>query len=344
MFNFTDEEIQKYTAYYNRMLSELENLNLQLESQKEKKQILVVCANNLTDKIDVIEKNTNSKELLSVLESLKDCIGNISINIDSLNSLSKALKTLIARINAVSSQEELTTILVDLETYNIHSAQKQKQILENNLKIEKFIQESYKYINVNNANTKSNSAPSVTSYGENISSNSVLSEDDIITDNNVLLISEKKAQVILPYKVEDLEKILKSSKNKYKNLRDLINENYVIPLEKYKNSSVARFREAFNLMKRKEKSSFLKALEIAFELMFKYELHPAIISACKNSDELDVYLDCLYEEELELFKIFEIKYDYLPVKRKKNERFLETVLFSLFTSGASSTYSFYSIS
>ena len=61
--------------------------------------------------------------------------------------------------------------------------------------------------------------------------------------------------------------------------------------------------------------------------MKKRFLHPAIISACRNLNELDVYIDCLDKNELDDFKIFKIKYELYPMvvkqKNKKGNRFIE---------------------
>ena len=86
----------------------------------------------------------------------------------------------------------------------------------------------------------------------------------------------------------------------------------VIPLNKFENFSTARFREAFNLIRYKEKSSIFSALDLGLELMFKYNLNPIIIAACRNLDELDIYLDCLDENELSDFKCFEVRFEVNP--------------------------------
>ena len=49
-------------------------------------------------------------------------------------------------------------------------------------------------------------------------------------------------------------------------------------------------------------------------------LHPAIISACRSINELDVYLDCLEKNELEDFKIFNIKYELYPILAKQSNK------------------------
>lgn len=142
--------------------------------------------------------------------------------------------------------------------------------------------------------------------------NSLLNETDIV-DNNTLLISEIKNIVVLPYTVSDLQEILNTSQD-YSSLQDVIDKVYTIPIDRYKNSSVARFKEAYNLMRKKENSSILDSLNLALELSFNRFLNPAIITACKNLDELDVYLDCLSSNELDKFNLFNIKYEILPRK------------------------------
>ena len=128
-------------------------------------------------------------------------------------------------------------------------------------------------------------------------------------DNNVLIISEKKQKAYLSYKYKEVEKIYKNSNNEYNSIIEVIQDLYVLPLKKFKNSLIARFREAFNLIVHKENGSVIRALDLALELMFKYNLNPIIIAACRNLDELDMYLDCLDENELFDFKCFQIRFE-----------------------------------
>ena len=73
------------------------------------------------------------------------------------------------------------------------------------------------------------------------------------------------------------------------------------------------------LARDRENYSFIDAVAIATEMMKKRFLHPAIISACRNLNELDVYLDCLDKNELEDFKIFNVKYELYPMVVKSNK-------------------------
>lgn len=142
--------------------------------------------------------------------------------------------------------------------------------------------------------------------------NSLLNESDIV-DNPTLLISEIQNKVVLPYTISELQQVLNKNNN-YKSLQDIIDNVYTIPIDRYKNSFKSRFKETYNLMRKKENSSVWDSIELALELSFNNLLNPAIITACKNLDELDVYLDCLSSNELDKFNLFNIKYEILPKK------------------------------
>lgn len=138
-----------------------------------------------------------------------------------------------------------------------------------------------------------------------------------LEDNNTLVISEEDGKVYLPYTKDEIKNEV--LQNKGTKVADVIEEKYIIPLDKYKNSMRARFREGYNLMYQREGKSKKSAIMLGIELMFESNLHPAIISACKNLEELDIYLDCLEDNELEKFSCFKIIYKSLPTLRKKTK-------------------------
>lgn len=100
-------------------------------------------------------------------------------------------------------------------------------------------------------------------------------------------------------------------------LRELIEKNYTVPLSRYKHGCISRFREAFVLVREREKGSVFAAFDLAIELFFTKYLHPAIITACKRLDWLDVYLDCLDKNELDEFPFFKIRYESNNLKGKR---------------------------
>lgn len=136
-----------------------------------------------------------------------------------------------------------------------------------------------------------------------------------LEDNHTLVISEEDGKVYLPYTKDEIKKDV--SQNKGTKISEIIENKYILPLDKYKNSIRARFREGYNLMYHREGKSKRSAIMLGIELVFETNLHPAIISACKNLEELDIYLDCLDDNELEKFSCFKIIYKSLPTLRKK---------------------------
>ena len=162
----------------------------------------------------------------------------------------------------------------------------------------------------------SNLGVNISQLEVSLSSSQETSEEkkaDEPTDNDTLLISEIQNKVVLPYKIKDVEKAL-SENSQYKTIEDVINLEYTLPLDKYKNSTKSRFKEAYNLMRKKEKASIFDSLSLATEVTFNNLLNPAIITACQNLDQLDVYLDCLSSNKLDKFNYFKVKYEILPNK------------------------------
>lgn len=133
---------------------------------------------------------------------------------------------------------------------------------------------------------------------------------------NVLLISEVDNKVILPYTLKDIQKSMEENEESYDTVQDVIAKKYTKPLAYYKHTSLARFREAFKLVKDREGGSFFKAMDLALELFSNYNLHPAVISACKTVNELDVYLSCLEYNELDDFHFFKTIFKISPTISK----------------------------
>lgn len=62
-----------------------------------------------------------------------------------------------------------------------------------------------------------------------------------LEDNHTLVISEEDGKVYLPYTKDEIKKDV--SQNKGTKISEIIENKYILPLDKYKNSIRARFRE-----------------------------------------------------------------------------------------------------
>ena len=141
--------------------------------------------------------------------------------------------------------------------------------------------------------------------------------DKSIKNNGTLLISEIQNKIFLPYTVQEVEEIVKDQSNKYSTSQEVIESVFTRQFTDYKHQFICRFKESIDLITKREHRSYLDGIKLGTELFGKRCLHPAIISACKSVDELDIYIDCLEKNELDDFKIFKIEYEMLPMTIKK---------------------------
>ena len=186
-----------------------------------------------------------------------------------------------------------------------------------NNKIELIIKDAFKLSSVNNKVELSMLNTVVADLAKTTATNitNTINQEEIdessVCDSRTLLISEETQKVYLPYTLDEVMKKLNANPE-YQKVEDVIENEYTLPLSTFKMPIISRFKEAYRFMRVKEKSSVYAALDLALELMFNSNLNPAVIRAAKDLKELNVYLDCLYENEIEKFDCFKIIYKVLP--------------------------------
>lgn len=269
---------------------------------------------------DFIINLKSEKEELSQIIDLYECkktnlLSNSSQKINDIQKLSLKLQNdLITMISLYETniEDHLNEIKANLVEYNKQRDNLSKKILE-------FEKENTVFLsNIIKPTCESPFQKNTKILKQNASYSKIDIELNPY-DNNTLIISEKDQFAYLPFFYEDIKNIYKNEKSSYTTLQDVVNQNYIIPLNKFKNSTFSRFREAFQLMRKKEKASIPKSLDLGLEMMFRYELNPIVISACRNLDELDIYLNCLDEKDTYDFPCFQIRYEITPqvLKNKK---------------------------
>ena len=244
--------------------------------------------NDLIDKVSSIIEN-NTKTLTNLKQNWLQTSSKIKQLLNSIKDSNN---------KALDEQHQIYVIKKIIDDYN-DIFRNQKQIINNNT------------IELLNLIIKQN-IPGLKLKTSNFSFDN-LTNDNQIVDNNVLTISEKDQQVFLPYKKAELEEYLKQFPQKYSSINDVIRQEFIFPLSYYsRHTNLARFRECYSLIRDKEGKSVIDALKYAFDYMFRYEINPAIIAACKTQSQFEEYLEALKNNNLDNFKEFKIVFNVAP--------------------------------
>lgn len=247
----------------------------------------------------------------------KSYLDNAVINLNRIKQNMALLHNLLDILDNLKETYEFLTddgLKTYIEDYNSLYSSNISSIFAKTSDVQRFILNiSLELTDVVKSNANKHSATISVNYSDTeVSFNSLV--------DNTLVISEIRNQVILPYSLENIKLYFNSHIGEFESIEELIKKNYTYSLSYFKPASIARFREAYKLIVEREKGSKLNALSLAFELLVNYNLHPAIISACKSIDELDIYLACLEDNDLESFNKFNIKYEIPPVAVKKEKK------------------------
>lgn len=283
----------------------LENINTEvqiidsyLSMQTALTEQLSVFINARTDKLSLDNAIVNLNRLkqnIALLNNLLSILENLKSTMEFLTG--DGLKTYIDDYNALYSAN-ITTIFAYTS------------------KIEEFIHNVS--LGIENVNTNEENSEEVISTSNQITTE-VKTEYNSLVDNT-LVISEIRKEVILPYNLDNVKLFFNNNLNKYTNIEQVIKENYTFPISHFKPFAISRFREAYRLIRKREHGSKINALSLAFEMFTNYNVHPAIIASCKSIDELDVYLSCLEDNELDDFDKFNIRYEIPPAKVKNDKK------------------------
>lgn len=280
----------------------LVNINLKIAEQENKRNE-VTCLFDTLSKTDSVSKIGSKKDYSEEINNISE---KFAKNIEKLNSL----KSLLIDINSgfislsrnASSDEVTINLKEKINSYFSTYEEIKKNIMLADIEVDRFVKR------INSSNGKKSEEVS-----EEIS-------DGNIQNNNTLIISEKDNKVFLPYTVSEIQSYIEKYPKEYKSLEYVINKEFILPLDYYtKHPSLARFREAYSLIRDREAKSVFDALKYALNIMFKYDLNPAIISACKTEEALNLYIECLENKDLSKFNLFKIEFRLNPLKAAKFE-------------------------
>ena len=297
MINYTDNSIEGIAKIFNL---EKSSLNITYEIQKMfNKQILSFFKNFMSN----YEINSKCDTESEASKYLADATSILLKSNENLN-LMKNLICLLDEID-ISKAHNIKT---PVKKYNKKFEISMDKIYKNTSNIEEFIH-NISMVNFEEILKKDKD----TNKEENQETFSYISSDELDSSfiENMLVISSIQNKVILPFTIQKIQKIL-SEDSTYSSINDVIEKLYTKPLDNYKFPAISRFREAYLLIRNKEKKSKTRAILFASELFANYNLHPAIITACENQEQLDIYLSCLEDNKLSEFSFFDVKFEIPP--------------------------------
>lgn len=310
---------------------------ISISNDKNRMKLLEIEKKSLTSMLD-IQKNLNKQ----ILSFLKNFLGDVKIdlNFDSENQVFKYIKETTEVLNKSNSNiDKINLLLKRLNDIilNVNNPSVEKRIIQYNSEFDNKINIIYRNTNLieeflhkislldlSEVLAKINKSYNI---DNNKDSNLKISHELLNSTyiENTLIISEMQEKVVLPYKINEINEILFNENNKYSSIEDVIEKLYTRPIKEYRFSAMARFKEAYKLVTKKEHKSRIKALFLASELFTNYNLHPAVITACKSLDELDIYLACLEDNSLDEFNFFDVKYEVAPKIQNQNIKNMESI-------------------
>ena len=284
-------------------------LNNILTQQKQLKQTLAIFLEKLSNSIYNANNISDSSTIISLLDGINKCFDNIREDINQILELKKYL----------CSFSLSTYDFVFFENYNKRYLQIFQKIMQNNSFYYSFIESLSKYIEINLSESTSTNTQTLNNSIEPQNTTTLIDNNkDNKTNINVLnynipertlyILSSYKT-AILPYSINELEKYFTNNPEDYSSIQDIIDKKYTISLNHLKNTTISRFKETYNLARKKSNFSKLKSLRLASRLLFKSKVEPIIIKSCKNISELYIYLNCLDDDQIDEFKCFKIVYD-----------------------------------
>ena len=302
------KELEKYKNSYSKRIS-LYNLYLDTMQAFED---------------GIIEENKLNKE------KIEDKIKLYQVQIDKINSTLELASNLQNSNNIDKKIKEYSQMIEEIKNDCITNLVYEDQITENFIfglmidlakTLEKMKEEHKKEMEkvlIEKSNTQYIEEKEAIQEEKAVNGVEEVNKEAKIKSNNTLLISDKLGKVVLPYRAEEILEILKNENNKYNSADEVIKDKFTRNLTDYKIQFASRYTETMKLARERENYSFLDSVVLATEMMKKRFLHPAIITACRSLNELDVYLDCLDKNELEDFKIFKVEYELYPMAVKQN--------------------------
>ncbi len=318
---------QQCTQMTDTLLNNSEQIIKIYNTQVSKIERNLEVLNEMLENIDNLNKDELIKNVKKYNKKYTEIKRNIVMNTSNFeqNLESKFLQPIQENCNASKeTKEETVNNIMD----NVQTNQETLNKMNNSITNTDKINDMKNDIVSQQENTMDNIKNIKCDNSSNIEK---LNNINKIQNNDILLISEILNAVVLPYTVDEVVEIFENDNGTYKTVEDVIIDKFTRPLSDYRFQFLSRYNETIKLLTVRQDYKLGESIPLALEIMGKRYLHPAIISACRSLDELDVYLDCLEKNEIDDFKIFKIKYELHPILVKNNGKDKKNSVLKLFS-------------
>lgn len=280
--------VPKYIIDQNAIDKEIREISITLNEQRQLKHILLLYLEKLSSNINNIRNSSDLKTLSTYIQKVEKSFETIKENINKLLELKSSLEQLTLNKDNPS---------FDWKKYNQDYNDLKFKISSNNQLYFSIMESILNFMQLNIPESI---------IEQNPTENTIVKVDDIEPlEERILTISESEEIVILPYSQNELEEFFSNNPEKYSSIQDIIDKEYTYSLKNYKNNFFTRFKKIFNLAK-KSNHSLITSLNLAIKLFSNSHLHPATISACRDTNELENYINCLANNNMNNFKSFKI--------------------------------------
>lgn len=313
---FTAKELE----FLNNMDSNIKEIDSIIKNEELNRDTIVYFINNLHDMVSKDNLNTETENFPKLLSDIQNIFELINENINLLhthqqtfNNIKKYMADLLIKIETENDAKdtyfnEIFDFKNRINDFSDDVKNSKSKVALNDIKIDNFLQQSIvkNYLN-------SFSEETAISNEDSLKFDDTTSEH-IAENNSTLLVSEALKRVYLPYSKKEVLEYLQQYPNQYTSFEDVIKQEFIFHLDFYlKHPITARFRESYTLIRDRESKSFWEAFKFAIDMMFRHDLNPTIIAACKTQEQLEHYLSCLERNSLEEFKDFEIRFELNPL-------------------------------
>ena len=248
VYNFKDGKLPDISNLQTNLDTELFVLKNQIDIASKNKETIYKKFINLSVQSCINFENASIlNDFNNAFSSSDEILEKLDVQKDKLDSI----KTYINDVdfeNNFNEQDFLTNLQSLLEDYYNTKNITQKQVIDKTKQLDELINildennTSLNKIDIPKEKNKTKKSNFIPFDNINKTKKKKNNKQSTLSDNRLLFISEKNQKVYLPYYATDLQQTL--LKSDYETYDELIKNEYVFPLKKYKNPLISRFKES----------------------------------------------------------------------------------------------------